>query len=145
MKIFFKVLVWIAGGLIALVVISISGFWWFLDYSAGMMCDNLIINSTKLREVNLNIVLFQRDCGATTGFNTQISMINIGEEFPNESGNIFTADTGHGKVSGGRGGGPEVKVEVVYKIHIKISHHPDARGFNSQNQWENVRIEYDDL
>jgi len=109
------------------------------------MCDNLIINSTKLREVNLNIVLFQRDCGATTGFNTQISMINIGEELPNESGNIFTADTGHGKVPGGRGGGPEVKFEVVSKIHIKILYHPDARVFNSKNQWENVRIEYGDL
>jgi hypothetical protein len=37
-----------------------------------------------MQEMNLNIVVFQRDCGATTGFSTQVSIIEIGEELPNQ-------------------------------------------------------------
>jgi hypothetical protein len=145
MKTFLKVLAWITGGLVALLFIAAGGFWWFLYYTADKMCGNQIISNTEMQEMNLNIVVFQRDCGATTGFSTQVSIIEIGEELPNESGNIFSADTDHGKAPSGKGGGPEVKVEVIDEKQIKILHHQNDRVFNNQNKWQGVQIEYGNL
>ena len=39
-------------------------------------------------------MVFQRDCGATTGFSTQISILGAAQELSNVSGNIFIMD-GH--------------------------------------------------
>ncbi len=38
-------------------------------------------------------VVFQRDCGATTGFSTHVSILTAGEAFPSEGGNVFAADS----------------------------------------------------
>jgi hypothetical protein len=145
MRAFFKVLAWLIGGMSFLLAIAIGGFWLFLDATAEKMCGNQIINSTALPEVNKKVVVFQRDCGATTGFSTQITILEIGEELKNEPGNIFTADTDHGKAPSGQGGGPEVKVMVVSGSTIKILHHRNARVFNHQMQWQGVTIEYGNL
>jgi hypothetical protein len=145
MRSFFKVLAWLVGGMSFLAAIAIGGFWLFLDSTAEKMCGSQIINSTSLPEVNKKVVVFQRDCGATTGFSTQISILENGEELKNESGNIFTADTDHGKAPSGQGGGPEVKVVVVSGNAIKILHHSNARVFNHQMQWRGVTIEYGNL
>ena len=145
MKAFFTLLAWVAGGLLVLGVLAIGGFWWFLDYSAERMCDNQVISTTELPEVGRKVVVFQRDCGATTGFSTQVSMLEIGKQLPNESGNLFTADTNHGRAPGGDAGGPVVRVEVISAKQVRILHHPDARVFNHQNQWQGIAIEYGDL
>ena len=39
-------------------------------------------------------ILFQRDCGATTDFSTQISIISDHEDLSNDGGNIFVTE-GH--------------------------------------------------
>jgi len=145
MKVIFKILAWVSGGLVTLAIIAIGSFLLFLGYTADKMCGNQIISNTELPEVNMNVIVFQRDCGATTGFSTQISMLEIGEKLPNESGNIFIEDTDHGRVPSGKGGGPEVKVKVISGNHIKILHHPNTRIFNKQSQWEGVKIEYGNL
>lgn len=37
-------------------------------------------------------VVFSRDCGATTGFNTQVSVLGANETLPDEGGNIFISN-----------------------------------------------------
>ncbi|MCE2570046.1 DUF5412 family protein [Motilimonas eburnea] len=37
-------------------------------------------------------VIFQRDCGATTGFSTHISLLDVNKELGNEAGNIFVIE-----------------------------------------------------
>jgi hypothetical protein len=145
MRAFFKVFAWFVGGMSILAAIATGGFWLFLDATAENMCGNQIINSTSLPEANEKVVVFQRDCGATTGFSTQVSILENGEELKNESGNIFTADTEHEKAPSGPGGGPEVKVVVVSGNTIKILHHRSARVFNHKMQWHGVNIEYGNL
>jgi len=142
MKVFPKSLAWISGGLLILAIFTVGGFWMILTYTADSMCDNQIISSTELRELNMNVVVFQRDCGATTGYSTQISLLEVGAELPNESGNIFTADTDHGKAPSAEGGGPEVRIEIISGDQIKI---PNARVINNQNQWKGVKICYGHL
>jgi len=41
-------------------------------------------------------VIFQRDCGATTGFSTQISILSSDTELPNEHGSLLSFN-GHPK------------------------------------------------
>jgi hypothetical protein len=38
------------------------------------------------------VVVFLRDCGAATGYSTQLSVLFTNESLPNESGNILILD-----------------------------------------------------
>ena len=65
----------------------------FRTLIAGM-CGNEIFSESVSPKGNLKAVVFQRDCGATTGFSTQVSILDANQQLRNESGNIFTVD-GH--------------------------------------------------
>lgn len=65
-----------------------------LDNLFSGMCGNEIFNQVLAPDGNLKAVLFQRDCGATTGFSTQISLISSENKLENNAGNIFIID-GH--------------------------------------------------
>lgn len=59
-------------------------------------CEN------EIREVQVSpdgakkLVMFSRDCGATTGFNVQISILDRSQDLPDAAGNLFIS--GEGKV-----------------------------------------------
>src|SRR5947208_16689490 len=54
----------------------------------------------------LDAVLFQRDCGATTGFSTQVSVVSLGQQSPDEPASAFVADCDHGAAPSASWGGP---------------------------------------
>ena len=54
------------------------------------MCGNDIHVQILSPDKRSKAVVFQRDCGATTSFSTQLSIINASDELPNERGNIFS-------------------------------------------------------
>ena len=45
------------------------------------------------------VVIFSRNCGATTGFNCQASILPAGESLPDDGGNAFIFDKGEAKVA----------------------------------------------
>lgn len=59
------------------------------------LCGNEVIRRLDAPDGKHSAVLFQRDCGATTGFSTQISILDVGED-PSGGGNAFIADGGRG-------------------------------------------------
>ena len=67
---------------------SILFIGWFY-FTLPDMCVNHLHSEIYSPDSKKRIVVFQRDCGATTGFSTQISILGAGETLPNESGNIF--------------------------------------------------------
>jgi hypothetical protein len=91
------------------------------------MCGNQILSESSSPDQTYRVVVFQRDCGATTGFSTQVSVLKAMEKLPNESGNLFIANTYHGKAPGGIGGSPEVKISWVGPRSVHLTHHKDAR------------------
>ncbi len=145
MKTILKLLAWITGITLFLFILAIGGFWLFLYTTADDMCGNQVIKNIEIEEAQLKAVVFQRDCGATTGFSTQVSLININEALPNDSGNIFIADTDHGSAPKGEGGGPEVQVKVITRNHIKILTHKNARIFKNEPTSNNIIISYEKL
>jgi len=58
------------------------------------MCGNTIIQTSTSPNQKYKLVLYQRDCGATTGFSSQISLLDIDEklDLEDDSGNIYIAD-----------------------------------------------------
>ena len=56
------------------------------------MCGNEVLQSITSPSGKLKVEVFSRDCGATTGFSTQVSIISADDKLPNESGNILVLD-----------------------------------------------------
>jgi len=58
------------------------------------MCGNDVFQEVYSPNKQYKIIVFERDCGATTGFSTQISILEGTQALSNVTGNIFVMD-GH--------------------------------------------------
>ena len=90
-------------------------------------------------------VFFNRDAGATTGFNAQISILKINSTLPDDGGNVFICDSDHKKAPVASWGGPELRLEWHNSDKLKIQYHENVRVFKSEKQFENIEIEYEKL
>jgi hypothetical protein len=81
----------IAGGIYILPFIGL-----FLLIAAGPdLCANQVFQEVYSADRTLKAVVFQRDCGATTGFSTQVSVLPARETLGNNvAGNLYIAN-GH--------------------------------------------------
>lgn len=75
-------------------IILLSCGYLFFRVLGNMLCGNEIFQEVNSPDNEYKAVVFQRDCGATTGFSTQISILKPSKELPNSGGNIFIMD-GH--------------------------------------------------
>ncbi|BCU77841.1 hypothetical protein llg_25560 [Luteolibacter sp. LG18] len=97
-------------------------------------CDRRAGNEVK-RELwapdgSRRLVVFCRTVDATTGFNTQVSMLGPGELLPDDGGNAFIADDGDVRVSWKADGG------------ILIDYPGDLRVFKQEAVVGGVAVEY---
>ncbi len=113
-------------------------------------CGNDILTEMRSPDGRLRFVVFQRDCGATTEFSTQVSIVTSDAGFltaptwlrSTPSGNVFVADTNHGEAPSGPGGGPVVQVEWLGSNRLKIIHDKRARVFKSEQSVYGVSVGY---
>jgi hypothetical protein len=71
--------------------------WWrSIDMDLGPMCGNRPVAEYPSPDGALKLEVFERDCGATTGFSMQASLLDVGDPLPNEAGNAFVADSSDG-------------------------------------------------
>lgn len=98
------------------------------------MCGNEVLKSVASPDGTVKAIVFQRDCGATTGFSTQVSVIANGETLPNDGGNIFDADCNNVAAPRGPGGGPAVAVQWTGPRELLLRYHPAARVFARKSQ-----------
>ena len=78
----------IVGAVLGTSIVIIGGYILFIR-SFSDICGNEIAVELISPDKNYKAVIFQRDCGATTGFSTQVSVLGVNEELENKSGNIF--------------------------------------------------------
>jgi len=114
----------------------------FASSSCKDACANKVIFETVSPNGELKAVVFQRDCGATTGFSTQVSILKAGSSFPNISGNVFVADCDHGRAVAGPGGGPTVEVHWSANNALELAYDFNARVFSKQTRLSSVNIQY---
>ncbi len=72
-----------------IIIIGIGISIWAMGSAFEVQCENHILSQYLSPDKSLKAIVFQRDCGATTGFSTQISIIGANEELKNNAGNIF--------------------------------------------------------
>jgi hypothetical protein len=105
-------------------------------------CVNEVLRVHYSPTKQLKAVVFERECGATTGFSTQISIMPATGDLPNEGGNVFVADTDHGKSPSGPGGGPPVEVEWKGESSLNVIYDNRARVFLRKDSQNGVTVTY---
>jgi len=55
-------------------------------------CENEISHDLPSPDGRHRVVVFSRNCGATTGFNTQATILPAGGHLADEGGNVFSID-----------------------------------------------------
>jgi hypothetical protein len=133
-----KISLVIFGGVAAVVV---AGVWLFQAFVSDM-CANKFLSEIPSPDGALKVVVFQRDCGATTGYSTHISVVQTNRSLPNESGNLFVADSNRNKSQTARGGGLQVRVTWIGTRSLRIAHHQEAGVFLANRNVFGVSAEY---
>ena len=139
MKLFWKILIgiFISGLLCLLVFIYIIS-----SFGSEDMCGNKIIKTEYSPNRKYKIVTFWRNCGATTDFSTQISLLEFDEELKNESGNLFSADGEHGKAETNEENIINVKPKWLSNEKVIIEYDENARVFKNENSVNEIKIDY---
>jgi hypothetical protein len=104
-------------------------------------CGNDPIAEAVSPDGELKALAFQRNCGATTGFSTQISVVPAEASAPSGPGNVFIADANHGAAAG-PGGGPKVDLAWASPRRLVITHDPSARVFKAEAERAGASITY---
>jgi hypothetical protein len=108
----------------------------------GDPCDNKELQTVNSPNGQHKAIVFQRSCGATTGFSTQISLLKTNKQLPKEGGNIFMADTNHGKAPAGDGGGPAVTIQWLGEQTLSVKYDKRSRVFRCGQSMDGVSILY---
>jgi len=93
-------------------------------------CSNDIISESVSPDGNRKIVTFSRNCGATTGFNTQATILKKNQSLPDDAGNIFILDQG------------EATAEWKNNTEILVRADSSARFFKKETALNGVTIFY---
>ena len=99
---------------------------------ASGMCGNEIITVSTSPDGKWDAVLFERNCGATTGFSSQISLLRSGRELKNRGGNVYVADGYPRGYSLNWTNGNSLEVSGTY-----------GRRFKEETEFSGVEVTYD--
>lgn len=136
-----KIVIGLVTVLLLLVATAIGGLY-FLGQSFSDMCGVNLFRETPSPNGKLKAVLFQIDCGATTGFNSHVAIMPSNVSLSSNTKSFFAADRNGGKAPDGEGGGPEVQVNWVSDVKLDIQYHEFARIFENEKTSEGVSIVY---
>jgi hypothetical protein len=116
-----------------------AAYFWVAEFNT---CGNEIMSELTSPDGAKKLVVFKRDCGATTPFSTQASIIPANARLPNESGNLFISDTDRGAAPSGPTSGPGLQVIWENSRSVVLSYHPKTRVFKAQDEVSGVRVRY---
>jgi hypothetical protein len=105
-------------------------------------CRNTIIDRQLSPDGLRKAVVFVRDCGETTGFNTHVSLLRSAENLGDEGGNTFVADKKKGQTKPTYWGGPFVRVRWNSNETVLLSYDPNARVSKKENVVCETKVEY---
>ena len=84
--------------IVLIIVLIVICYIAFLQISRNIMCGEEVLQEKYSPDHAYKVVVFEYDCGATTGFGTGVSIINGSEHWSSNfftwGGNIFSVD-GH--------------------------------------------------
>ncbi|WP_157136814.1 hypothetical protein [Sphingomonas sp. PAMC 26617] len=104
-------------------------------------CQNTVVSRNLSPDGTHVAVLFQRDCGATTGFSTQISILDAKDK-PLGGGNAFVADDDHGAARIGNWEGSWADIKWLSPERLRIRYATKSRLFKQKERVSGVIISY---
>ena len=102
-------------------------------------CETTIVGRVPDPSAAKQAVLFERSCGATTGFSTQISITRIGED-PQAGRNVFIADGG---TAATKSGGPWAEVRWLARDHLLVRFDREARVHKAAPRLNGIQIRFE--
>lgn len=87
----------------------------------------------------LKAVIYQFDCGATTPFTTQVSILKPSEAIPYSAGNVFSAYNGSQE---GAWRGPFAEIAWLSDTTLKVSYISDAAVQEREEKYKGIKVEY---
>src|SRR5688500_2458723 len=106
------------------------------------LCGNEVLSTTLAPGGRTRAVLFRRDCGATTGFSTQVSVLSGTDSLPNEPGNVFVIGADRGQASPPRSDAPVVRVRWLDAGRLQIRYDAGWRVSVADTLVDGIRIHY---
>lgn len=106
-------------------------------YATTGMCGNQVYDEVLSSNRKHKAVLFQRDCGATTGVSTQISIIDSDDELENESGTIYIIDGHPTEVA--------PRVRWVSNTELRIERGLNGSEYKAESSWgflDKIKVTY---
>ena len=114
----------------------------YFTFQPNEMCRNHLIESKFSPNKQFKVLIFSRDCGATTGYSTQISIVEFDEKLEqNDGGNIFIADYNHGEAIM-NGEIINVNPKWIDNENLIIEYDKKARIFKNENSENGIKIIY---
>jgi hypothetical protein len=95
-----------------------------------MGCENEVLNVARSPDGRHSAFVYRRDCGATTGFSTQVSLEAGVGPLPAEPGNVLVL------------GDEPVSVRWLGAGRLLIAYPRGARAAFQERERDGVRIEY---
>lgn len=132
---------YLAFSALALAAVLVVAYLGVTSFGRGM-CGNKVISSAEASDHRARVVVFERDCGATTDFSTQVIILRPGEELGDRKGDVFAVDSDHGRAAAGPGGGPWVEATWVSPESILIRFDDQARIFRQATVVGGISVRY---
>ena len=104
-------------------------------------CGNAIVSQVSSPDGLHYAAMFRRDCGATTGFSTQVSILNVGEPLTG-TGNAFRANDDHGAARAAEWGGPWAEIKWLAPNHLLVRYAARSRLFEKDDDVSGVKVTY---
>ena len=95
-------------------------------------CANEEISAQASPSGNYQVVVFNRNCGATTRANTQVSIVKAGSPVSNEAGNALILD-----------GTVPLSVRWLSETKVSIKGAGGAKGFKREPSAAGVEVAYE--
>jgi hypothetical protein len=105
-------------------------------------CANRVAREVASPTGAYKAVVFERDCGATTDFSTQISVLEAGKKLGSKPGNVFVADSNRGRVPVDVRGLMSISVSWKSASQVEIGYPPGARIFLQAPTYQSVQVSY---
>ncbi len=108
------------------------------------MCSNNILKEIISPDKKLKAIIFTRDCGATTGFSSQLSIVDYSDHLENEKGNTLIISDKESDPET-ETGSVNVNAEWNGNNELTIYFNLKAETFNKKNDTKGVKITYRQL
>ena len=110
--------------------------------SCAPACGINLVRRVPSADGQWEAILFERDCGATTDFGTHLSVLRAGAKLPNKPGNVFIADSDHGRAPLVEGNVIDVSIQWAGPDSLVVRYDPRARIFSQESKVQGISVHY---